>query len=45
LELKSEESANATNSGESALQQHAGHKITYGEIKLVRGGSEMAMMR
>jgi len=34
----------AANSWESALQKHAGHKTTCGEIRLVGRGSEAAMM-
>jgi len=33
------------NSGESALQKHGDHKMTYGEIRLVRAESEAAMMQ
>ena len=33
----------AANSGESALQEHAGRKITCEEIRLVGGGSEATM--
>jgi len=33
----------AANSWESALQKHAGHKTTCGEIRLAGGGSEVPM--
>ena len=35
----------AANSGESALQKHAGHKTTCGAITLVGGRSEVTMMQ
>jgi len=46
LELKSRVSATRScKFWESALQKHAGHKTTCGEIRLVGGGSEATVMQ
>ena len=48
LELKSRVGylqQEAANSGESALQKHAGHNITCGEIRLVGGRIEATRMQ
>jgi len=34
----------AVNYGESALKKHAGYKMTYGDVRLVGGGSEATVM-